>query len=397
MKILRIIASGDPRDGGPIEGVHRVGRALAQLGHTQTLATLDPPNGSLFRADEANTIALGRLGRKSGGRIPYAPRAVPWLREHLQEYDAAIVSGLWNHATLAARRTLVGGPIPYVVFTHGMLDPWFRRTYPLKSVIKRASWLLSEGPLLRHAAAVLFTSEEERDLARGGFWPYRVRERVVAYGTADVSGDTAAQRKAFLAAVPEIGNRRFLLFLSRIHEKKGCDLLVKAFADLIDHDPTLDLIVAGPDESGLRYHLEQRAAKRGASARIHWPGMLKGDAKWGAFRACEAFVLPSHQENFGIVVAEAMACGRPVLITDKVNIWREVEASGAGLVAPDTDEGVYNLLSRFLTLSPPERTAMGDRARVCFLERFHIDEAARDLAGVLEEAVASVKPVGASF
>lgn len=388
MKILRIIASGDLRDGGPIEGVQRVGRALERLGHIQTLATLDAPDASFSDASDARIIRLGRIGRTSGGRIPYAPRAVPWLREHLHEYDVAIVSGLWNHATLAARRALVGGPIPYVVFTHGMLDPWFRRTYPVKNLIKSASWLVSEGPLLRHAHAVLFTSEEERDLARGAFWPYRVKERVVAYGTADVSGDAVAQLKAFRMAAPKLGDRRFLLFLSRIHEKKGCDLLVEAFAKIIDADPTLDLVIAGPDESGLRADLEERAAKLGAGDRIHWPGMLEGDAKWGAFRACEAFVLPSHQENFGIVVAEAMACSRPVLITDKVNIWREVKGSGAGLVAPDTGEGVHEMLNRFLALTSSERIAIGKLARACFLKRFHIDEAARDLADVFQQAVA---------
>lgn len=394
MRILRIIPSANLAGGGPIEGVIRVSAALRALGHIQDVATLDPSDASYLYGSDTAVIPLGR---PSGGAAPvsvrarYAADAVPWLRANLRDYDAAIVSSLWNHATLAARRALVGGPVPYVVFTHGMLDPWFRQTYPVKTAVKQLSWLVSEGPLLRHASAVLFTSEEERTLARRAFWPYRVKERVVAYGTADVGGDATVQQIAFRAAVPTLGERRFLLFLSRIHEKKGCDLLVKAFAEVAMRDPGLDLVIAGPDETGLRASLERHAAASGLGARIHWPGMLKGDAKWGAFRACEAFVLPSHQENFGIVAAEAMACGRPVLTTDKVNIWREIKGAGAGLIAPDTADGVRDLLIRFLALTPADRIAMGARARACFLERFNVEGAARDLVCVLEEAIATQK------
>jgi glycosyltransferase involved in cell wall biosynthesis len=111
--------------------------------------------------------------------------------------------------------------------------------------------------------------------------------------------------------------------------------------------------------------------------------MLRGDQKWGAFRAAEAFVLPSHQENFGFVVAEAMACGKPVLTTDKVNTWREVQDCGAGMVADDDLEGVTRLLEHFLGLSPEEKQAMGQRARQGFLEKFDISRMAPQLIQAL--------------
>ena len=98
--------------------------------------------------------------------------------------------------------------------------------------------------------------------------------------------------------------------------------------------------------------------------------MLKGDAKWGAFAICDAFVLPSHQENFGIAVAEALACGRPVLISDQVNIAPEIAADGCGLVEPDTLEGTTRLLERWLALRPDEREAMRKQALATFAKRY---------------------------
>ncbi|HET8611955.1 MAG TPA: glycosyltransferase [Sphingomonas sp.] len=402
MKILRIIASIDRAYGGPAEGILRTGQVLQTMGIGQEIATLDAP-GSPCLADIAATVhPLGEPDgplaapddRKPEGRLPnparryfYAPRAVPWLEAHIGDYDAVIVSGLWNYATMAARRALVGGRVPYVVFAHGMLDPWFRRAYPLKGLVKQMSWLVNEGPLLNNATAVLFTSEEERVQAHRVFRPYRLKERVVRYGTADVAGDAAAQIAAFREAAPALGERRFLLFLGRIHQKKGCDLLIDAFANQAGRDPGLDLVIAGPDHVGWRPALEERARRLGVSDRIHWPGMLSGDRKWGAFRACEAMILPSHQENFGIVVAEAMACEKPVLVSDKVNIWREVAGAGAGLVAPDDAAGAEALIAGFLDLTPDERKDMAKRARACFLDRFEVQGAARDLAAVLTEAV----------
>jgi len=142
-----------------------------------------------------------------------------------------VVHGLWQHPGVAARRALRAAGVPYFVYPHGMLDPWFRHEYPLKHAKKCLYWWLAQHAVLRDAAAVLFTCEEERRLARESFWPYRVREAVVNYGTTLPAGVRPEQRDAFLAAFPALRGQRLLLFLGRIHEKKGCDLLIDAFAE----------------------------------------------------------------------------------------------------------------------------------------------------------------------
>lgn len=177
--------------------------------------------------------------------------------------------------------------------------------------------------------------------------------------------------------------KRIVLFLSRIQEKKGCDLLLDAFAQVAKLDARLHLLMAGPDQTGWAAALRAQADKLGIADRISWPGMLQGDDKWGAFYAAEVFCLPSHQENFGIVVAEALACDKPVLISNKVNIWREIESDAAGFVDTDTVDGTVRNLQRWLALDAPGYAAMSESARQCFATRFHMQRAAQRLVGII--------------
>ena len=140
--------------------------------------------------------------------------------------------------------------------------------------------------------------------------------------------------------------------------------------------PDLDLVMAGPDQVGWMGELEALAHRLCVGNRIHWTGLLTGPAKWGALRGAEAFVLPTHQDSFGIAVGEALACSTPVLITDKINIWREVTDAGAGLVATDDEASIEKMLRSYLALDPPARAQMRIAARACFAEHFDMNATA---------------------
>jgi glycosyltransferase involved in cell wall biosynthesis len=390
LKVLHIIASADPRSGGPIEGILRQEAALGEHS-TSNVVTLDPPDAAFLDDIRVPILAFGRRGRSYRGKfIPlkygFSISYVLWILRNAKAYDAVIVHGLWNFSTFAASITLpFMKSVRYFVYAHGMMDPWFRGEYPIKHLFKIASWLLCEGRLLSAAKSVLFTADDERDLARGQFPGWRYAETVVGYGTATPPKLSPPQGKAFADSAPGLSGRRYLLFLSRIHPKKGCDLLVEAFAASAERDPGLDLVVVGPDDTGMIPALKARAEMLGVGQRIHWPGMLTGDAKWGAYRGAEAFILPSHQENFGVVVAEALACGLPVLTTRKVNIWREVHNAGAGCVESDDLDGVKNLIAFWLNADAAQRKTMCERAEALFLEKFDVDFVARRLATVIRE------------
>ena len=382
MNILRIIASVDPQDGGTVEALMSSSLALKKLGHNVEVVTLDAPDSDFLGSHPLRVHALGRVTE----RYAYTPKLAKWIAAHAANYDVAIVEGLWNHASVGGWKALQKAGLPYVVFSHGMMDPWFRTQKPLKHILKQIFWWLVQGRVLHGANAVVFTCEEERLLARGVFLGPGYREAVVPLGIADVPNHNDLQESAFRAQVPKL-SRSYLLFMGRIHPKKGCDLLIKAFSGFAEAYPELDLVIAGPDPVKIRASLETLTTKLGIVDRVHWPGMLSGDAKWGAFHGAEAFVLPSHQENFGIVIAEAMACGKAVLITDKVNIWREVQASGGGFVEADTLEGVRKLLARWLSLSSAERLATGKAARDGFVSGFQTETAALELLRLLQSFV----------
>ena len=383
--ILHIVTDSNPRSGGVIEAARAFALAWARDGHRQDLLTLDAP-GEVFLTDYPGKIfALGPPRNRMPWNIyRFSPKMVPWLKAHAQDYDAIIVSGLWRYQARGAWRALAGSKIPYLVFPHGMLDPWFENKYPLKHRLKQMSWWFAEGPLLASARAVLFTNEEERQRSKGAFWPYKVNAGIANLGISAPVGDPDTQRRAFRAAVPALGDRPFLLYLSRIHEKKGCDLLVEAFARVAHQQPGVDLVIAGPDQTGLTSVLKEQAAGRGVAGRIHFPGMMTGDAKIGAFREADAFVLPSHQENFGIVVVEALAVGTPVLISNQVYIWPEIVADEAGLVEPDTVEGTHRLLHRWFNLSESDRARLCKQATHSFKNRFDIKQAAQYLMELIE-------------
>jgi glycosyltransferase involved in cell wall biosynthesis len=379
MRILQIIASVDPAGGGVVEGVRQLGATLVTAGHSVEIASIDAPDAPFLRNSSLPVYALGPGISKYG----FSAKVIPWLRANHSRYDAVVVNGLWQFHSFATWRALRKTGTPYVLYTHGMLDPWFKKRYPLKHLKKWLYWPWAEYRVLRDAQVVLFTCEEERLLARESFWLYRCEEAVVSLGTSKPTGQAALEMQEFNSRFPQLGGKKVLLFMGRIHPKKGCDLLIEAFARVLSQDPHWQLVMAGPDQVGWRGELEHHAARVGMDKRITWTGMLGGALKWGAIRMANAFILPSHQENFGVAVAESLAAGVPVLISNKVNIWREVERDEAGLVAEDTLEGTCKLLDGFAQLSEERTLAMRRNASNCFSKRFEIGRAARNLEAVL--------------
>jgi glycosyltransferase involved in cell wall biosynthesis len=281
---------------------------------------------------------------------------------------------------------------PYFVFPHGMLDPWFQNApgRRLKSLRNSIYWKLVESKVIRDASGILFTCAEEMRLARDTFRHYEPRRQIaVGLGTPRPPKFQFEMAEAFAEKCPGLGKNPYFLFLGRIDSKKGVDLLIDAYAELCRSvsEPQRQLlprlVMAGP-ETPFGSEMKARAAKNCPPEHVCWPGMLEGSAKWGALYRAEAFVLPSHQENFGIAVVEALACGKPVLISDRINIWREIETDAAGFVAEDTVGGARDLFRRWLNLSSEAKIAMSLAAERSYEGRFAIELAAKNLLSAIE-------------
>jgi len=380
-KILNIIASANPAGGGTITWVRDSTEELVRQGHSVDLLTFDPPDSPWVNTFPGTLHAVG----SRPDLYSYSPAAIGWLTSRGAAYDHVIVHGVWQYQTLATWIAMRRLRKPYFVYTHGMLDPWFNLAMPRKRLKKNIYWSLIEYKVLRDAAAVIFTGDEERDLARTAFHPSVYREAVASLGISVSPNDKPGLRDAFFNRYPDLRGKRLLLFAGRLHPKKGCDLLIQAYANASKTDDNLHLVMAGPDHDGYMGLLSRQAEQLGVQDKITWTGMLQDDEKWGAYHAADLFVLASHQENFGLAVAEALARGIPVLISNKVNIWREIEADGAGIVINDTAESVTDGLSRWLAMSGADRQAMGTRSRRCYATRYEITTAVNALLNVLDQ------------
>ena len=384
MRILNVIPTIDPTAGGTVECVRQLYPFMALQQHRWEVVTFDSPTADFLIQCPFPVHALGR----SKTAYQYHSEFIPWLRAHRSNYDVVIIHGIWTFHSFGTWQA-IHKHLPYLVYPHGMLDPYFKRAFPLKHLKKHLFWHWSDYRVLRDATAVCFTCEEEKVLARHSFSRYICNEKVVGLGTAPPPDDVENQKTAFFQAFPHLKDTPYLLFMSRIHPKKGLDLLLKAVGELrrLKQWPQeYHLVIAGPDGVGWRAELEKLAEEE-FSSRLTWTGMLSGDMKWGALRNAEAFILPSHQENFGIVVAEALACGLPVLISDKVNIWREIEAAKAGFVSPDTQQGTIDLIQKWLEAPTELKAKMSTNAKLCFAENFEIQRAAHSLLDLIQSSL----------
>ena len=352
MRILHVIANLAPRYGGPAKACVEMARAVARLGHEVKIYTTNQDGpGEL-------AVPRGRPLIQDGVEIRYYPIQPPrfwgtsWpmaraLAGGIREADLVHIHSLYLFHDLIAGHYCRSYGVPYLVRPHGTLDPYLYRRHRWRKYVMEAAF---ENRNIRLAAALHFTSEEEERLAR----PYigDAPGVVVPLGVDLREFQDLPAPGRFRERFPEIGHKEIILFLGRINFKKGLDLLVQAMARVLRKRRDLHLVVAGPDDDGWGARVKGWLQQEGIADCATFTGMLLGEEKLAALRDARIFVLPSYSENFGMAVIEAMACGLPVVISDQVNICREVEAAGAGLVTPC--EAVQTATAMLELLDNPE-------------------------------------------
>ncbi len=409
LKVLHATHQMNPKAGGVSQAIVNIIEGLSELGVENEIISLDTasevPSGIMVHA-----LGPGR------GPWSYSKKLKPWLIKHLSSFDIIIIHGLWLYhgyvvskmiRHLKRNRTASEPPDKnnQRLFTmpHGMLDPYFQRANgrKLKALRNIIYWKFIEKYIVNGSDGILFTCQEESILARQTFTPYRPkRELIVGLGVKKPPRFSDIMQTEFLKKCPQLTDKTpYILFLSRIHPKKGVDILIKAYENLFWKlsDMTLlpKLVIAGPGlDTSYGQEMRQKVSEsHRIKNSVYFPGMLEGNAKWGAFYNAVFFVLPSHQENFGIAVVEAMACGKPTVITNQVNIWREIEEGGGGFVSDDTQSGIEGILKKCIALKDDEIKILGLRASSLFKNEFSIIPAAKRLLAEITANTSSSTPV----
>ena len=330
MRVLQVVPGISPQFGSPTNMPAFV-RCLTNHGVDATLLTTNAEPGGRLDVPLHQPVVRDGVTHvfhnvwTIGGRYGFAPSMVKTLRRTVAHYDLVHIHWLYDFSSIAAARAAMAAGVPFVVQPRGSLDPYLRK----KNWLVKRLYLATVGrPLLTRAAAVVFTAEQERRLASYG--PRRP-EWIVPVGLDGASFAHLPPRGTFRAAFPAIDGP-FLFFLGRLSPQKGLDLLLGAFERLLRTRADLWLVLAGPNYRGYESHVRHVAREYRVEHRVLFPGLLTHGAKLAAFVDAELFVLSSYAENFGIVITEALACGLPVVISDQVNIHRELAAANVATV-----------------------------------------------------------------
>jgi glycosyltransferase involved in cell wall biosynthesis len=352
LKILHVIPSVSQKHGGPTYAIKAIAKASQQIGMQVLVATTDD-DGDDSRLD----VPLGRPVEREGVtylffRRNFVPYKISfglwhWLNKHARDFDIIHIHALFSFSTMVAARIARRRGIPYVVRPLGVLNRWGLENR--RPFLKRLSLAFVELPILRRAAAVHYTTKSEQRQAE-----LVVHRPGVGYATVIPlpvrvelrNGET--KRSNFFAKFPTAKDKRVILFLSRIHPKKGIELLLNAFKGVRVQRDDVILVVAGDGDPRYVSELRQRAAEMNLSESIIWTGFLDGEDKWEAFHAADIFVLPSYSENFGIVVAEAMTCSIPVIVTEGVGLAEDIAAANAGIVTKASAQEIAHVLVELL-------------------------------------------------
>jgi glycosyltransferase involved in cell wall biosynthesis len=328
MRALHVIPSIAPRYGGPSSAVVGMSTALQHSGVAVQIATTDADGPTRLRVPHARCVDWAGVPtvffpRQLTEAFKFSAPLAGWLGEHVADFDVVHVHAVFSHACLAAASACRRRDVPYIVRPLGTLDPW---SLQQKRARKQLLWHLGVRRMLDGAAAIHYTTTSEQRLAEAGL-PLQ-RGVVIPLGVDDTLFEYRGGRTNLEQDSP------YVLVLGRLHPKKGIETFVEVFVEVSERFPNWKLMIAGDGDTDYVASLKARVAKIDTHKRVVFSGWLQGQAKADALSGAALLALPSHQENFGLVVAEALACGTPVFVSTQVNLADEIAASNAGWVVP---------------------------------------------------------------
>jgi len=392
VKILHVQETLAPRYGGPAKVLPQLAKAQRAAGHDVVVVTTnaDHPHG-VYHEQGWDTLPDSDVdvlyASVQFARLRVSAPLAAHLMRTITDFDVVHVHGLYRFppafaAYLARRRG-----VPVVIRPHGSLDPYlYKRSTTGSLRLKRLHERLFDLPNLHAADAIHYTADDERQ--RAAFLGLRAPYFILPIGLDWEPFETLPPRGA-LRARWGLGDDPVVLFLGRLHVKKGIELLIAAFEAVRRREPTAQLVIAGPENDDYGKKMRDMTAECGLTSVIHFVGPLYDADVVQAYVDADVFALPSYTENFGVTVVEAMACALPVVISDQVNIHAEISGAGAGLVTRcDVDEIADAMLT--LLRDADRRRAMGSAGRGLVQDRYTwpaiVDALTKEYEAVIERS-----------
>lgn len=389
LRVLHVIPAIALRYGGPSQAIFTTCRALQSKGVEVLIATTNADGEGelpvpLEKAADYQGVSTIFFPRQWNEGLKYSRPLAQWMNRNIKNFDVTHIHAVFSHSSVAAAGSCRRRDIPYLVRPLGTLDPWSLKQ---KNFRKRLFWRFGVKEMLVRASAIHYTTDEERRLAeeelglsRGVVIPNGIDLDPIA-SNVDISDQFRLDGQ----------QKPYVLALSRIHPKKGFELLIESFASLKRQDRFTKwrLVIAGNGEPDYVDHLKTLVREKGLNGDAHFVGWLDGDRKYSAIRNASLVAMPSYQENFGISLVEAMAHGVPVLVSAAVNLAPEIENAGAGWVAAMGQEPLTLALEEALT-SQLELRRRGDNGR-----QLASNYGSGEIASRLIELYRGLKPAGA--
>ena len=374
VKVLHVIPSVAARDGGPSRAVIEMCQALRRNGVETLIATtdadgpdqLDVATGQPTSYRETPVIFFHRQATES---FKYSRSLAQWLDQHIADFDLVHIHAVFSHASMAAAKACRKKDVPYIVRPLGTLDPWSLKQKQWK---KDLFWHLGVKQMLHQADAIHYTTVGEKEAAEASLG--LKRGVVVPLGIDETLLIGTREEEAPLWIGP------YILVLSRLHPKKGLEVLVRAFLSVVQKPEfeSWNLLLAGEGEAGYVSSLKNLVKTNGGNGNVVFTGWLEGDKRDNTLRHASLLALTSYQENFGLCVVEALGCGVPVLLSPHVNIADDVERAGAGWVSPVNIAALEQALTDSLR-DQNERTKRGRAGQKFVREQFNWDSIAGNL------------------
>jgi len=361
-KVLSIIDSLNPKDGGPSHSLFDMALSNKQNNIQHDILYI----GKKQKINDLSGIKIIALNN-SIFKYGISLRLIFWLYQNKNNYNLFIIHGLWQFITLLSRIII---PNKYLVFTHGMLDPYFK-SEKFKSFKKKIYWNIFEKKNLLKAKFVLLNSIKEKKQINNTFVKTNgIKFKLINYGIYPKDINFKKSKLKFYSKFKFLENYKLIVYIGRIHPKKGLDILIDAF-EKIDNKRYI-LLIAGDINNKYAKALIQKVKNKNNSKKIIFANFLKGEIKWGAISNAASTILPSHGENFGVSIAESLLAGTPVICSNKVGTSKQIKESNAGIIVKNNKLSLYKGIMKFINLSQKQKEKLSKNSITCFNKNFNI-------------------------